>query len=101
MIRRTPLSPGFRVEIHSPTRDEVDRSVAAINLEVRRVAVSAGAVVIDPMDFLCDQRVCPAVSGDGEPMYHDFAHLTPSYVRAHVSYLDRTLYDPRDTYAHR
>lgn len=42
---------------------------------------------------LCDGATCPAVTADGEPMYRDFAHLRPSYVRDHVRFLDETVLD--------
>jgi hypothetical protein len=54
------------------------------------VANRAGAVVIDPLDYLCGSSICPAFE-EGNPIYMDPTHLRSSYVRDRVSYLDRTI----------
>ena len=69
----------------------MERLIGPLATALRRVARESGAIVIDPVASLCDAALCPATAANGEPMYHDFAHLRPSYVRDHVTFLDRTL----------
>lgn len=97
MIQRSVLAPAFRVVVPSPARVDIDRVVEPIVSQVRQVAERAGASIIDPMASLCDAATCPAVTAYGEPMYRDFAHLRPSYVREHVRYLDATVLSPAAT----
>ncbi len=83
------IDPGVGGESLSVLRrrhDETTRRLSA-------AAQAAGAVVIDPMRFLCDQErdVCPARSEDGVPLYKDAAHLRASFVREGVGYLDEVV----------
>jgi peptidoglycan/LPS O-acetylase OafA/YrhL len=47
-----------------------------------------GALVIDPMEFLCGASTCPIVIEDGRPIYFDSNHLRRDFVRDHVHYFD-------------
>lgn len=91
MIRRSLGSSGFRVEIHNPTRVQIENAIGPVTAKLRRIAQEAGAEIIDPVDSLCDPAFCPAVTASGEPIYRDFGHLRPSYVRDAVTYLDATV----------
>jgi hypothetical protein len=56
------------------------------------VAAKAGARVVDPLDFLCDEHgFCIAEDGEGIPIRYDEGHLRPGYVREQVKYLDFTV----------
>ena len=48
---------------------------------VASIAFSTGAKVIDPITFLCDRSICPAVWPDGAPVYKDYDHLSLDTVR--------------------
>ena len=50
-------------------------------------AETAGAVTIDPMQFLCENGLC-IVNNQNGPIRIDGYHLRPSYVRYNVTYLD-------------
>lgn len=91
MIHRNLQAPAFTVDARSPTRSQVDAAVGPIGRKVRDIASQAGAVIIDPLESLCTATTCPAITAEGEPMYRDFAHLRPSWVREHVRFLDRTV----------
>lgn len=93
MIRRSLLPPGFSVVVPAPARAEIAKAVEPIVSRIERLARRAGASIIDPMESLCDRTTCPAVSSQGEPIYRDFAHLRPSYVREHVRFLDFAVLD--------
>jgi hypothetical protein len=50
-----------------------------------------GATVIDPMDWLCDEKSCPIVDVYGLPIFKDDNHLRSSYVRARATFMDQVL----------
>jgi hypothetical protein len=54
------------------------------------VGKEAGAVVIDPRDYLLSEGVFPRVM-NGIHLYKDAWHLRDSYVRDHVKFLDQTV----------
>jgi peptidoglycan/LPS O-acetylase OafA/YrhL len=93
MVQWTLLSPGFRISIHNAGTADIIKLVGPADDRIREVAQSTGAVVIDPLEFLCNSTVCPAISPGGDPMYKDGSHLRPSYVRDHVQFLDQTILD--------
>ncbi|UIN30082.1 SGNH hydrolase domain-containing protein [Microbacterium binotii] len=55
--------------------------VATINGLKAAAASAAGAVFIDPTDWVCDGNACPVVIGDA-PTYVDTQHLTSSVASA-------------------
>ncbi len=79
--------------IRTPSIDRAvwERGTGAYLGRIAEVARAAGATVIDPVHALCAPTSCPAVTGDGEPIYRDAAHLRASFVRGHVTYLDEAL----------
>jgi peptidoglycan/LPS O-acetylase OafA/YrhL len=93
MIRRTILSPGFRLDIRPVERAAIMRSIDPFVSRLVRIAHDTGASVVDPMDSLCNAKTCPAVTPGGEPIYHDSWHLREAYIRDHVDYLDATVLD--------
>jgi hypothetical protein len=68
-------------------RDEPARS------RIIAAAHNAGAKVVDPIEYLCNQQICPALSPDGMPIYKDYDHLSDDTVVNHVHYLDDMLSD--------
>jgi peptidoglycan/LPS O-acetylase OafA/YrhL len=73
----------------SPTRTQMENFVGKIGDKIRRVAETAGARVIKPLDYLCDSEFCPIADKDGRLMYFDYGHLRASYVRDHATYIDQ------------
>jgi len=56
------------------------------------VARSAGAEVVDPLDYLCDDNgLCISEDASGTPIRSDDGHLCPGYVRKQLRYLDFTV----------
>jgi hypothetical protein len=93
MIRRTVLSPGFRLDVRPAARATIARSLDPFVSRLVQIAQDTGANVIDPMNSLCNTETCPPVTPNGEPIYHDSWHLRQAYIREHVDYLDRTVLD--------
>ncbi|HVH80145.1 MAG TPA: SGNH hydrolase domain-containing protein, partial [Stellaceae bacterium] len=83
-ITVVPLSKKDAIERDEPTRSSIIK-----------VAHDAGAVIIDPFEYLCDQDTCPALSADGSPIYKDYDHLSLYAVTHMVHYLDFIAGDTR------
>ncbi len=64
---------------------------ARINRILAEVAERSGAILIDPIPYLCPQQRCPIFDKDGKPLYTDGGHLTRSYAAKAATYIDATL----------
>lgn len=64
----------------------------ALDKDLRAVAESAGAEVIDPIAFLCSDGFCSMRDPEGRVIYFDGYHIKPSYVRQYIPYMDKTLH---------
>ena len=62
-----------------------------INDDLKHLANLNGAIVVDPIEFLCYENICPSVDANNEPIYKDAAHLRPSFVRKNAEFIDQTL----------
>ena len=71
------------------------QQVGAILDRISATATSAGAVVLDPVPFVCDDGMCPVIGPEGEPTHADRGHMRPWYVIQRATFLDQTLRDPR------
>jgi peptidoglycan/LPS O-acetylase OafA/YrhL len=71
-----------------PMRSQMEILNAEFSKKIRQVAETAGAQVIDPMDYLCDKDVCPVFT-DEHVRYFDSDHLRASFVREHATYIDQ------------
>jgi peptidoglycan/LPS O-acetylase OafA/YrhL len=91
MVRRNLLAPGFELDVRTPSRDRIEQAFEPFTSRLRQIAADTGALVIDPMNELCDAKSCPAVTANGEPMYRDMFHLRIGYVREQVRFLDETV----------
>ncbi len=70
------------------TRDEILAKTGAVTERLRKVAQQSGAILLDPLQVLCDGARCPTVWNGGKPVYMDNNHLTASFVRARATFLD-------------
>ena len=84
--RRFALS-GFSV-VQRMRLSEVDPWGRPIAAKLRSIALSNGAVPIDPVDYICHSEDCPTLAEDGLPMYCDGSHLRSDYVRNQITFLD-------------
>jgi hypothetical protein len=66
----------------------MERFNGEISQKLRMVAEAAGARVISPMDYLCDENTCPAFTKDGMLMYYNWNHLRASFVRQSATWID-------------
>jgi peptidoglycan/LPS O-acetylase OafA/YrhL len=91
------LAPGDLVKQSwrgfSVRADGVPRAVVVANLgpalvRLRAAGEAAGAIVVDPMDALCDADTCNALTDEGRARYLDDSHLAIDFAREHATYLD-------------
>jgi peptidoglycan/LPS O-acetylase OafA/YrhL len=89
---------GSRFHEMKPRTDLEAFSVARFrseNAEARKrlltIARATGAIAVDPVDYLCKDGTCPAVTAAGEPIYTDPVHMRPFFVKSRVRYLDPAL----------
>jgi hypothetical protein len=80
---------GYPKISESPKRSEIEKFVGRISDEIQRAAEAAGARVIRPLDYLCDNDSCPIRAQDGHLIYFNYDHLRRSYVRDHATYIDQ------------
>jgi peptidoglycan/LPS O-acetylase OafA/YrhL len=73
--------------------DRFEERYAAINKTLAVIAEQSGAILIDPIPYLCPQGHCPVFDASGRPLYLDSAHLTRSYSIRAATYIDAAL-DP-------
>jgi peptidoglycan/LPS O-acetylase OafA/YrhL len=79
------------------TRARAPMSTRAYNLKMtrwssnrlRQIAAKTGAIIIDPIRYMCDEAICPSVTPEGEPIYRDDDHLRASYVTRHAHWIDQ------------
>ncbi|WP_075258297.1 acyltransferase family protein [Herbaspirillum camelliae] len=73
------------------SRKDIDERYGKIQKDLEQIARSAGADVVNPMDFLCNATKCSSLDDEGEPIYKDRSHLRPQYVRYRASFIDEFL----------
>lgn len=91
MIQRSLLKGGFYVNVRNINRDQFVAASEPVISKLKEVAHRSGAVILDPIDFLCDSLICPSLTKDGEPIYKDVSHIRPFFAREHVFFLDETI----------
>ncbi|MCP5247424.1 MAG: acyltransferase [Candidatus Accumulibacter sp.] len=74
-------------------RIPLDQQQDALRKRLARLAVAAGATVIDPVAQICPDRHCPVMTVDGRPIYKDDNHYRPFYVREYAQFIDVALQD--------
>jgi hypothetical protein len=91
-IRRTLLGEADVVP-RFVNRARFETTWSKVKTKLVDIAAANGARVLDPADWLCNADRCPALTPEGKPMYKDASHLRASYVREHVTFVDRVLDD--------
>ena len=91
-INRDIFQGGFSAKIIKPLYKStfIEKNKQAYRA-LRLIAKQCHLVIIDPLDFLCENNECSALDKMGKAKYMDDFHLRPTYVRNQVSYLDRTV----------
>lgn len=80
----------FKLRTGGMDKAELEKKFGKIRSDLKKVGLEAGAIVIDPVDYLCTDR-CESLDDQGSPIYKDVSHLRPSFVRDRVDFLDKTI----------
>jgi peptidoglycan/LPS O-acetylase OafA/YrhL len=75
------------------SRSELAEFAKPVVERLKAIAAAAGATIVDPMDYFCDNSVCPTMTADGQPVYSDSNHIRPFYVKQKALFIDRILLD--------
>lgn len=81
----------FNYKTGGVSRQLETEKYGAIQQDLKTHAESVGALVVNPLDYLCDSNKCPSLDEFGEPIYKDEGHLRPRYVRYSAGFIDRLL----------
>lgn len=68
-----------------------DEAAAIVRNRMLAMAERTGALIIDPVLFLCEDGQCRTTMEDGKPIYKDGSHIRPFFVRDHMDILDVTV----------
>lgn len=55
------------------------------------ISKNINAILINPIDYLCQNNVCPVIDTSGRPLYKDSKHMTSTYSREGAIFIDGTL----------
>lgn len=88
MIARSLTDLSFRIRIPVVPTVAVVSRMSPVVAKLRQIAAETGAIVIDPVNWLCNDSTCPVMSAEGEPIYRDGGHLNPAYVKDEIFFLD-------------
>jgi peptidoglycan/LPS O-acetylase OafA/YrhL len=88
MVRRHLAAPGFEIITPVVTRLEMEQQMAPVATRLREIAGKYGISTIDPLAWLCPDRICPVLTPAGIPVYQDAGHLNPLHVRSDIRFMD-------------
>ena len=88
MVERSFSFDPISIKMPQFSRKDFIQKFEKIFSDVSIVGVKSGAILINPMDFLCKENDCPIITNDGSPIYKDENHMRPFYIRENVKYLD-------------
>jgi len=87
LVKRS-LSHGFEITHSGLSKDLVLERSQPSRDRIIRVAKKTGAQLIDPIDYLCGESYCSALTNNEAPIYKDYDHLSLYAVKNLVHYLD-------------
>jgi len=86
-IQRVSLIPAsFGVN-----KTEIIKSQNKVRQKLLLVSDETGAAVIDPFNYLCKDDFCPSMTRNNVYIYSDGIHISSSYMRSCVPYLNNVL----------
>ncbi|MCI5193902.1 MAG: acyltransferase [Candidatus Electrothrix sp. AU1_5] len=62
-----------------------------VRLQLKALGNRLGVTVIDPVEHFCKEDKCRTSLEDGTPIYKDFGHIRPYYVKQYTDYIDVAL----------
>ncbi|NNM53028.1 MAG: acyltransferase [Pseudomonadales bacterium] len=90
-----PQNQVRRLPFLAPTITQMPRRWVEKNLtassQVKNLAQSTHATLINPLNYLCTQQSCPTVNEDGDPINKDSDHLRPESAEDQATFIDQTV----------
>jgi peptidoglycan/LPS O-acetylase OafA/YrhL len=83
---------GIRVKSTTPKATEVPAATVALNNRLIAIAARLGVPVINTLDGLCTDGMCPVRTASGDFVYRDGDHLSVAYVTTGATYLDPVMF---------
>jgi peptidoglycan/LPS O-acetylase OafA/YrhL len=65
----------------SMSESEINPEYAVIKQDLILIARNSNIQYIDPINYLCSEGYCSSVDKLGMPIYRDYAHLSPEFMR--------------------
>jgi peptidoglycan/LPS O-acetylase OafA/YrhL len=62
-------------------RDALEQGIQPLKSRLKSLASSIDGKFVDPLEFLCDDHLCPTFDEDGVPYFRDRGHLRSGAVR--------------------
>jgi hypothetical protein len=88
MIDHGWLIPHAR-QVNSVARAELVSMLSPIDSRIRAAAERAGAEILEPLNWSCNNTVCPVLDSIGRPIFIDGSHIRASVERAQATALDQ------------
>ncbi|HYA19070.1 MAG TPA: SGNH hydrolase domain-containing protein, partial [Burkholderiales bacterium] len=88
---RSLFKGGVYADVRNINKDRFVAASEPVTSKLKEVTRRTGAIVINPVDYLCGKLICPSLAENGEPIYKDKSHIRTSYARDHVFFMDETI----------
>ena len=93
MIKRSLIDEKFKINIKPFYKENFSNLTHNFINGLKSISTKVGAIIIDPLESLCNvDSSCDSLY-EGIPIYCDKAHISASFVRENVKYLDFLIFD--------
>jgi peptidoglycan/LPS O-acetylase OafA/YrhL len=72
-------------------KSEFDKDYEPLKKKLVSIGKRAGVTIIDPLEYLCTEGICPGIMPDGTPIYKDGGHIRPFFSRNYCDFIDSTV----------
>jgi peptidoglycan/LPS O-acetylase OafA/YrhL len=70
------------------------KNITSVNHQnIYKISKNINAIIINPIDYLCENNICPVTDLSGRPLYKDSKHMTSTYSRESAIFIDSTLFN--------
>ena len=68
---------------------EMNVEQKSLNENIAKIAIKAGAKVINPMEYVCENSRCYVTDENGIPLYKDEGHFNPDWIKHNSRFIDQ------------
>lgn len=91
MIKRNFSFDPFTVKASKFSQTMFKKEYGSILQDLKNIAESESAEILDPFLFVCDTQECQPLTADGKPIYMDTMHVRPFFVKEKFIFLDKVM----------